>query len=231
MAKAASSRRRRGGKKKSVIGTRLWIAALVVVAGGIALHDNGPVRNWLNAHLPDPMKTASARHAGSPSVGATGSGARAASPEMARAAPAPQPRPPMPVATVQTAALSGQESLLGKAYSGTFYFCGQSGLDNCVAGGDLFWFKKQAIRLADIRAPQTDGARCDAERQRGFAAKVRLRTLLNQGQFELVDWPNADGDGGGRKWRVVLRNGQSIGQQLIREGLAHGVSEASKSWC
>lgn len=228
MAKASTARRRKGGKTKSVISMRLWLAALCVVTGAIVLHDNRPVRDWVTGHFPDTMKTASARHAGQERrAAAAGAGDHASSPLPAP----PQLRPPLPVGAVQTASLSAEDNLLGKSYSGTFYFCGKSGLDNCVAAGDVFWFRKQAVRLADIRAPRTEGAACEAERQRGFAAKVRLRDLLNQGQFELVDWPNAAGDGGGRKWRVVLRNGQSIGQQLVREGLAHGVAEASKPWC
>lgn len=228
MAKASTARRRKGGKTKSVISMRLWLAALCVVTGAIVLHDNRPVRDWMAGYFPDTVKTASPGYSAPATAGRAASGGAGAQTALP---PHPQLRPPLPVGTVQTASLPAEESLLGKAYSGTFYFCGTSGLDNCVSAGDVFWFRKQAVRLADIRAPRTEGAACEAERQRGFAAKVRLRDLLNQGQFELVDWPNAAGDSGGRKWRVVLRNGQSIGQQLVREGLAHGVAEAAKPWC
>lgn len=246
MAKAASSRpKRRRKTAKKATGGRLWfwLLALVVVLGGIIAHDNSAaLRRFAASTFPG--------HSASPSgpKQAPGSRPATAAHESAQVKP---PVPPLPVGRVREAAtveevlarqpalpIAGAgsekpsaETLVGQGYRNTFYFCGTSGLDNCVADGGVFWFHKQEIRLADVVAPKTENARCDSERQKGFAAKVRLRTLLNQGNFDLVDWPNADGDGRGRKLRVVMRNGQSIGQQLVREGLVHGVSDAGRPWC
>jgi endonuclease YncB( thermonuclease family) len=247
MAKAASSRpRRRRKTTRKTAGGRLWfwLLSLVVVLGGIVAYDNSKaLRRFVASNFPSLSTTPSASRP--VSVARQGTAASPARPQVAT------PVPPLPVgrgreaatvedvlASLPSAPVAGagadkqpSEKLVGQGYRNTFYFCGTSGLDNCVADGGVFWFHKQEIRLADVVAPKTENARCDSERQKGFAAKVRLRDLLNQGGFDLVDWPNADGDGRGRKLRVVLRNGQSIGQQLVREGLVHGVSDAAKPWC
>ncbi|MGN7293459.1 thermonuclease family protein [Rhizobium sp. SAFR-030] len=228
MANASASKgrrtKRRTTRKKS--GSRVWpwVVALVGVAGGITAYEHGDqLRRW----TPTVFKTAPARL-----LAATES--RLAD----RPAPAvpivhPVPRAPVTGVPMAAAPVSKPEAgeLVGKNFHGTFYFCGTSGLDNCVADGDVFWFRKQAIRLADISAPASQNARCDGERAKGFAAKVRLRDLLNDGTFELADWPNKDEDGQGRKLRVVMRNGQSIGAQLAREGLVRTASDGGRTWC
>jgi endonuclease YncB( thermonuclease family) len=247
MAKAASSRpRRRRKTAKKATGGRLWfwLLALVVVLGSIVAYDNSKeLRRFVASNFPSLSTPSPASR--QVSVARQGTASSPARPQGAT------PVPPLPVGRGREAAtvedvlarqpalpLAGAGAdiqmggtLVGRGYRNTFYFCGTSGLDNCVADGGVFWFQKQQIRLADVVAPKTENARCDSERQKGFAAKVRLRDLLNQGGFDLVDWPNADGDGRGRKLRVVMRNGQSIGQQLVREGLVHGVSDAAKPWC
>ncbi len=225
MANATTSKgrrvRRRSSKSKSA-GSRgrtlPWLFALVATAGAIAAYEHRPevqgllhaVLPWTASRAPDHPRSARDDDKASPSPQKTAQ---------------PLPRP------AQDVARRAGETLQGEGIRNTFYFCGTSGLDNCVASGDLFWFKKQAVRLADVAAPQTDLAKCQAERDRGFAAKVRLRDLLNAGAFEIVDWPNRDEDERGRKLRVVTRNGQSIGAILVREGLAHGPSASGKTWC
>ncbi|WP_137130149.1 hypothetical protein [Rhizobium sp. FY34] len=216
-------RRRRRASAKASSATWPWVLALVGTAGAILAYENSDLlRRWLS---------------GSGSVAAIqqrlATSAKPQKPPEPVAAPAhplqkpsiPALTPPLPLAKV------GEEGLIGKGYSGTFYFCGTSGLDNCVSGGDLFWFKKQAIRIADIAAPATEDARCPTEREKGFAAKVRLRDLLNAGSFELVDWPNQNEDGRGRKLRVVMRNGQSLGSQMAGEGLVHAAGKPARPWC
>ncbi|MBO3760139.1 nuclease [Ciceribacter sp. L1K22] len=139
--------------------------------------------------------------------------------------PAPIPAVPVgkPGATVEKASLP-QGGLTGKGHSGRFYFCGTSGLDSCVARGDTFWYHKSRVTLADIVAPATEGARCQQERDLGFAAQVRLRELLNAGSFELA----AAGEG---SHRIVSRNGKSLGAVLVAEGLARPRGSAARSWC
>lgn len=219
---AAASGKARRKRRKSSTGSKArgalwpWVAALAVVGGGIAISENmQTVRRWLPASW-------NLKHASAP---VNSSGKDTSGPIPPANIPAPTTKPAGELAKVVPA------DLVGKSFSGTFYFCGTSGLDNCVVDGATFWFRKQQIRLADVSAPRTEDAACPQERSKGFAAKVRLRDLLNAGPFELTDWPNKNEDGAGRQLRVVMRNGSSIGQQLVREGVVHRVTEASKRWC
>ncbi|MFD1744133.1 thermonuclease family protein [Rhizobium helianthi] len=215
MAQAASAkgrkRRRKSGSRSSSGGGMLpWLLALAGVAGVIAFADNA---RHLKPYLPSSLASLQLPHFG---------GSEAKPPA---SVPAPVRKPEAEAARVVPA------DLVGKRFTGTFYFCGTSGLDNCVVDGATFWFKKQQISLADISAPRTEDARCPQERSKGFAAKVRLRDILNAGAFELTDWPNRNEDNAGRQLRVVLRNGASIGRQMVHEGLVHGVADANKPWC
>ncbi|HBF29099.1 MAG TPA: nuclease [Rhizobium sp.] len=112
-----------------------------------------------------------------------------------------------------------------------FYYCGRSGLNNCVVDGDTFWLNKVKFRVADIDAPETEQAKCKSERDRGFAAKVRLRELLNAGRFEVETFGTRDVDQYGRKLRVVTRNGRSLGGMLVEEGLARPWTGHRMPWC
>jgi len=105
-----------------------------------------------------------------------------------------------------------------------------------VVDGDTFWFDAgggaRKIRIADINTPEIGGARCDGERQLGNRAKARLRSLLNAGSFKLA--LAADGrlqDRYGRDLRVVMRGGQSLGDMLVREGLAERWRGYRRDWC
>ncbi|RVK15123.1 thermonuclease family protein [Sinorhizobium medicae] len=113
--------------------------------------------------------------------------------------------------------------------SDTFFFCGIRH-DNCVLDGDTFLFNGQRILIADIDAPETKLAKCDEERSRGSYAKARLRELLNAGNFALVASESAPGDEPGKR-RLVVRNGRSLGDILISEGLAKKRSGRPQSWC
>lgn len=214
--KARRKRRKPASSAKSR-GLWPWVAALVVIGGGIAISENmQSVKRWLPASLnfqPSQSATHSApKHNAGPIPPAN--------------IPAPAAKPAGELAKVLPTA-----DLVGKSFTATFYFCGTSGLDNCVVDGGTFWFRKQQIRLADVSAPRTENAACPQERSKGFAAKVRLRDLLNAGAFELTDWPNKNEDASGRQLRVVMRNGSSLGQQLVREGVVHRATEASNPWC
>lgn len=108
------------------------------------------------------------------------------------------------------------------AKPGTFAFCGRSGLNNCVADGNTFWLKGAKMKLAGIAVPQTDQARCLEERQKGFAAKVRLRDMLNGGNFQVASMGGAS---------TLSRSGVSFADQLVREGLALPAGRGNQSWC
>jgi micrococcal nuclease len=61
-------------------------------------------------------------------------------------------------------------------------------------------------------------------------ATQRLRALLAAGPFELVRL-GRDEDRYGRKLRLVIRDGQSLGDQLVSEGLARTWSGRREPWC
>ena len=100
----------------------------------------------------------------------------------------------------------------------------------CVVDGDTFWLKGEKIRIADINAPEVSEPKCTAEAQLGAKATTRLTALLNDGGFSLqaVD---RDEDRYGRKLRVVTRGGESLGEVLVKEGLAERWKGYRGSWC
>jgi len=103
--------------------------------------------------------------------------------------------------------------------------------DNCVIDGDTFYFAGEKIRVADIDAPETGGAKCASEAELGARATSRLRALLNDGPFDLRGYQGRDLDRYGRKLRVVMRDGKSIGDILIAEGLARRWNGKRRPWC
>ncbi len=112
----------------------------------------------------------------------------------------------------------------------TFPFCGDSRRVTCVVDGDTFWLSGEKIRIADIDAPELSPPRCEAERIKGEAAKRRLLELLNAGTFSLTaGWRNEDRYH--RKLRTVTREGHSIGDTLIEEGLARRWDGVRHPWC
>ena len=103
---------------------------------------------------------------------------------------------------------------------------------NCVVDGDTLWLNGVKIRIADIDTPEISRPKCQAEYELGLRATQRLIELLNEDEFSLAamnKW--GDQDRYGRKLRLVVRNGESIGELLIREGLAHRWDGSKKSWC
>jgi len=98
-----------------------------------------------------------------------------------------------------------------------------------VIDGDTFDYGGQRIRIADIDTPELR-ARCDAELRLARAATERLHGLLAAGPFELKRL-GRDEDRYGRKLRVVIRGGRSIGDMLVAEGLARTWTGRREPWC
>lgn len=99
-----------------------------------------------------------------------------------------------------------------------------------MVDGDTFWVDGEKIRIADIDAPETHQPRCVAEKALGDAATERLHALLNAGPFVLAS-TDRDTDRYGRKLRIVMRHGASIGEELVAEGLARAWDGARHPWC
>lgn len=114
--------------------------------------------------------------------------------------------------------------------SATFTLCHTGGGTNCVVDGDTFWIAGRKIRVSDIDAPETHPPRCPFEAQLGNRATLRLQELLNEGPIQLESG-DRDMDIYGRLLRVVRRDGQSLGQKLVDEGLARPWTGFRRPWC
>jgi endonuclease YncB( thermonuclease family) len=98
-----------------------------------------------------------------------------------------------------------------------------------VIDGDTFDYAGERIRIADIDTPELR-ARCDEEGRLARAATQRLKSLLAAGPFELQRL-GRDEDRYGRKLRVVVRGGRSLGDVLVSEGLARTWTGRREPWC
>lgn len=120
--------------------------------------------------------------------------------------------------------------VFGDPHRARFTICSGPIRANCVVDGDTFWFEGTKIRISDIDAPEISELLCPSERQAGEAAKRRLLELLNDGSFSLnAGW--RDEDRFGRKLRVVSRDYRSLGEMLVKEGLARNWDGPRLSWC
>ncbi|MBB4570466.1 thermonuclease family protein [Rhizobium leucaenae] len=114
--------------------------------------------------------------------------------------------------------------------AGRFGLCGGETGINCVVDGNTFWQNGIKIRLADIDVPDIEPSHCAGERQKATAAKLRLQALLNNDTFVLSGSGRGDDQHGG-KFRIAMRAGRSIGDQLVAEGLARRWTGQTSSWC
>ena len=108
--------------------------------------------------------------------------------------------------------------------------CGNS-RRTCVVDGDTFWLDGEKYRIADIDTPEISQPRCEYEKQLGERATERLIELLNAGPIGLRTIGDRDKDQFGRKLRVVVRDGKSLGDQLVAEGLARTWTGSREPWC
>lgn len=111
-----------------------------------------------------------------------------------------------------------------------FTLCAEGPRVNCVVDGDTLWANGEKVRLADINAPETHQPGCAAERELGDKATRRLIALLNAGPFTL-EFADRPVDRYGRLLRVAVRRGQSLGAQLVTEGLAEPWRGRRSDWC
>ncbi len=119
----------------------------------------------------------------------------------------------------------------GPAVQRSFTICHTGGGTNCVVDGDTIWMEGTKIRVADIDAPETHPPRCGREADLGNRATQRLYELVNAGPFTAEQVGNRDVDRYGRKLRVLVRNGKSLGDELVSEGLARTWDGARHPWC
>lgn len=101
----------------------------------------------------------------------------------------------------------------------------------CVVDGDTIWLEGEKIRIADIDTPEIGEAKCQSEHDRGILARDRLAGLLNEGKFDVIPGGGRNEDQYGRKLRVLTRDGLSLGNVLVSEGLARTWSGQREPWC
>ncbi len=115
--------------------------------------------------------------------------------------------------------------------SAPFRICDTSNRSTCVVDGDTLWIKGVKIRVADIDTPEVSEPKCASELALGRRATARLIELVNQAPFEVHAWPGRDEDRYGRKLRVLVRDGKSLGDILVSEGLARTWVGRRQPWC
>jgi micrococcal nuclease len=114
---------------------------------------------------------------------------------------------------------------------GGFTLCSRANRTNCVVDGDTIHHEGVIIRIEGIDTPETHRAKCESERELGMRATMRMLELVNAGPFEIVQKGRRDTDKYGRKLRVLERDGRSLGDILIAEGLARRWEGRRRSWC
>lgn len=134
---------------------------------------------------------------------------------------------------LQSEATLASAATAAKGASGvraSFSLCHTGGGHNCVVDGDTIWLQGEKIRIADIDAPETHEPRCQAEQALGDRATRRLQQLLESGTITLATI-DRDEDRYGRKLRLVLVDGESVGDTLVNEGLARWYAGGRRPWC
>jgi micrococcal nuclease len=112
----------------------------------------------------------------------------------------------------------------------SFGFCHVGGGYNCVVDGDTLYLEGVKIRIADIDAPETHEPKCASEKELGDRATQRLNRLVNSGEVTLSTIAR-DKDRYGRKLRIVMVDGVSVGDTLVGEGLARWYEGGRRPWC
>jgi micrococcal nuclease len=143
------------------------------------------------------------------------------------------------VRNVSRSLVAGVLALIGVAtaayvsLSGTkdFPLCSSAYHRNCVVDGDTIRYGGVKIRLADIDAPEVGQPKCASEAALGKQATERLIELINAGSWEITHRGGPDEDRYGRKLRVIERQGRSIGDTLVAEGLARRWDGTRRGWC
>lgn len=113
-----------------------------------------------------------------------------------------------------------------------FTRCGFGSRANCVVDGDTVWLDGEKIRLSDINTPEISSPSCAAEKRLGERATGRLVELLASGPVQVVDPADSpDRDRYDRLLRELHVGGASVGDTLVREGLAEEWQGYRREWC
>ncbi|AYD01872.1 hypothetical protein [Neorhizobium sp. NCHU2750] len=253
----AQARAKTGTKRKSTkraparSGSSLlpWMVALVAVGGGIAAYDNfAPARRFvarLTAEKPEHTAVREREHERTAAAKPQQEGTvfrlptpvpprPVGPPDQTRTAaiipPAPVGKPGIEVAALSAATPKSAEAMAG-AYQAKFFLCGSAKQDDCVVTADRFVVHGQKIRLVGVEVPDINKPHCEAERIKASDAKLRVRAFLDSGPFDLVSWKGNDAEVDGHELRDITRNGRSLSDILVNEGLAKRPGAGKNGWC
>jgi endonuclease YncB( thermonuclease family) len=129
------------------------------------------------------------------------------------------------------AAGGGLEPMPANAEDARFGLCAELPYRTCVHNGDLIYLRGQPIRLGDIETPDRYTANCPAASNIAWYAAIRLRDLLNEGPFDIIELAAPQQAAGEELVRRLERNGISLGDTLVAEGLAQRRSAQRTDWC
>lgn len=112
-----------------------------------------------------------------------------------------------------------------------FTLCRGGGSPACVVDGDSFRLGDRSMRITGIDAPEVGSPRCPEEAALARRSADRLLAILNEGTFDMIAHRLQRQDRHGRDLMVLERNGESIGDRMMSEGLAHRYIGSKRSWC
>jgi micrococcal nuclease len=104
--------------------------------------------------------------------------------------------------------------------------CAELAYRTCVHNGDLIYLSGTPWRLADVVTPDRYLAACPKASNLAWDAAIRLRDLINEGPFDF-----AEVTVGGEPMAQLNRNGTSLGDTLVAEGLAKPRTAQTPDWC
>ena len=121
----------------------------------------------------------------------------------------------------------------------TYFFVGPNGFPTCPSGsrqtcivdGDTLWLRGHKIKIKGIQVPKVREAQCAAEAELGEKAKRRLIELLSRAPFRVIYNGGANTDEYGNRLRIIESDGRSVGDILIKEGLARRWEGRRLGWC
>lgn len=237
MAAKRGRRRKAAGKGTGGRGMLPWYAVGLLALAGIVFYDNSA--HVMPKLFAERQRAAAVSHPAMASVAASAPAAPAVPsptfrPAQPSASASSMPMPPAAIPAVSSAirppAPTPVSAPAAAASPQRFALCGEGQHGNCIIDGGTIWLDGVKIALADIDAPDPAQPRCTQETKLGTEAKIRLQGLLNAGTFVVT--PSGRGeDDRGRQPRILMREGRSIGDQMVREGLARRWSGHHEAWC
>ena len=136
----------------------------------------------------------------------------------------------LPLLALLPFALAAADKPEAAVQSARFWLCSGTHRVTCVVDGDTFWYRGAKIRIADINAPEVSQPSCAREAALGERATGRLLGWLNAGPF-VMQAAGRERDRYGRLLRTVTRDGVSVGEDLVRAGLAERWKGYRGNWC